>query len=61
MKTRLRVEEIRETPMGMAVYFKAEGNGMYGFMQENGLYPFPVEYVEKEAAEEGGTFKRAQP
>jgi hypothetical protein len=56
--TRLRVEEIRETPTGPTVYFKAEGNGMHGYAKTGDYYPFPVEYIEKQAAKENGSFKR---
>ncbi|WP_426693745.1 hypothetical protein [Alistipes shahii] len=56
--TRLRVEEVMETPTGPTVYFKAEGNGMNGYAKERGYYPFPVNYVEKQIKMEDGTFKR---
>lgn len=59
--TRLRVEEIRETPTGPTVFFKAEGNGMNGYAKEGGYYPFPEEYVERQAVMEDGTFKREYP
>lgn len=56
--TRLRVEEIRETPMGLTVYFKAEGNGMYGYAKERGCYPFTMKFVEDQLKKENGSFKR---
>ena len=60
--TRLRVEEIREKWEGYFVaYLKPEdprNKSMYGYLNDNGRYPFPVEYIEKQAAEEDGSFKR---
>lgn len=60
--TRLRVEEIREKWEGHFVaYLKPEdpdSRSMFGYMQDNGCYPFPVEYIEKQAAKKDGTFKR---
>lgn len=56
--TRLRVEEIRETPIGLTVYFKAEGNGMNGYAKDGDRYPFTVKFVEKQLEEKDGSFKR---
>lgn len=56
--TRLRVEEIRETPIGLTVYFKAEGNGMYGYAKDGDRYPFTVKFVEDQLKKENGSFKR---
>lgn len=63
--TRLRVEEIVETWEGhFAAYLRPEdptNKSMRGYYADNGRYPFPVEYIEKQAAEEDGSFKRVQP
>lgn len=60
--TRLRVEEIVEKWEGHSVaYLKPEdptNKSMRGYLDDNGRYPFPVEYIEKQAAEEDGSFKR---
>lgn len=60
--TRLRVEEIREKWKGhFAAYLRPEdptNKSMYGYLEDNGRYPFPVKFIEEEAAKENGSFKR---